>query len=365
MNILFVEPFYSGSHKQFADQLKSHSSHNIELLTLEGRFWKWRMYGAALTLGQIFLTLDFKPDMIITTDMLDLPLFLSIIRSDPRSQCKIGVYFHENQVAYPWKDKSEDIKEKRDIHYGMMNYKTVLSADFILFNSAYNMNSFYDGIEKILSKMPDHKHKMMTQLRSKSTVMPLGLELNKLKMTRETVNKKPLILWNHRWEHDKNPDDFFDALLYLQEKGAEFQLAVVGESYKNMPKSFKKAEKDFKKELIHYGWASFDEYKSLLNAADVVPITSNHDFFGISVMEAIHCGAYPLLPKRLAYEELYDPKENPDYFYNSKDELKLKLLNLIQGGITHSKPNLKTITEAYDWAIMIKKYDIFFDKLLL
>ena len=31
-------------------------------------------------------------------------------------------------------------------------------------------------------------------------------------------NKKPLILWNHRWEYDKNPTDFFKVLYKMQEK---------------------------------------------------------------------------------------------------------------------------------------------------
>ena len=50
MRFLFIEPFYGGSHRDFADGWVAHSRHTIELVTLPARFWKWRMRGAALYL---------------------------------------------------------------------------------------------------------------------------------------------------------------------------------------------------------------------------------------------------------------------------------------------------------------------------
>ncbi len=38
--------------------------------------------------------------------------------------------------------------------------------------------------------------------------------------------------------------------------------------------------------------------------ADVVVSTALHEFFGIGVVEAIAAGAFPLLPRRLAYPEV-------------------------------------------------------------
>jgi hypothetical protein len=37
-----------------------------------------------------------------------------------------------------------------------------------------------------------------------------------------------LILWNHRWEYDKAPDLFADAILAAAEKGADFRQALLG-----------------------------------------------------------------------------------------------------------------------------------------
>ncbi|MCS5640060.1 MAG: DUF3524 domain-containing protein, partial [Candidatus Marinimicrobia bacterium] len=50
MKILIVEPFLSGSHKAWAESYAKHSKHEVEIISLPGRFWKWRMHGGAVTL---------------------------------------------------------------------------------------------------------------------------------------------------------------------------------------------------------------------------------------------------------------------------------------------------------------------------
>lgn len=360
MNVLFIEPFYSGSHKFFADNLKKYSTHDITLLTHEGKFWKWRMYGAAVTLANQFLTLTSDYDAIMVTDMLDLPLFLSLIRKKLKPDTPIYIYFHENQIAYPWKPDSEDVTLKRDLHYGMINYHSALAADKVLFNSSYNKETFLNGLQKILKSMPDYKHTdVLESLRHKSTVLPLGLELDAIfDPSVEDISddkKPPLILWNHRWEHDKNPTDFYEGLCHLRANNIPFRLVMVGEQYKQMPPVFTTIKNEFDEELIHYGYADYSLYLSLLNQADILPVTSIHDFFGISVMEAIHCGATPLLPKRLSYVELYDPINNPEIFYETLDEMKRKLVLLCDSKL--QRKHYRALTEPYTWDRMIAFYD--------
>ena len=69
--ILFLEPFFGGSHRDFAEGLIEHSNHRIDLHTLPARFWKWRLRGAALHFSQLIKNPE-QYDGLITCDMLSL-----------------------------------------------------------------------------------------------------------------------------------------------------------------------------------------------------------------------------------------------------------------------------------------------------
>lgn len=359
-NILIVEPFFSGSHATWAKQYREYSSHNIKILSMKGQFWKWRMYGGAVTLANEFLALDFDPDIILATDMLDLTTFISLIRKRLKPSVPIATYFHENQLAYPWKEDSKDKKLQRDINYGFMNYTTALASDKVFFNSQHNMNSFYRKLEKLLKKMPDYKHTGMVDcLYEKSHVLPIGMNLEKINRGNRNIYTEnlPLILWNHRWEFDKNPDDFFNALFKLKDEGLKFKVAVLGEAYKNSPKIFKKAKEVLSEDIVKTGYLSGKEYSSWLLASDILPVTSYHDFFGISVIEAVYSGCYPILPKRLTYPDLYKIDENPELFYENFDELVNKLRFAISNIDRIRENSFRKLASPYNWNQLIGRYD--------
>lgn len=354
-NILIVEPFFSGSHKSWAEQFQNNSKHNIQILSLPGKFWKWRMYGSAYTLAEAYLKLDDKPDIILATDMLDYATFVALIRHALKDT-KLYLYFHENQLAYPWQEDGEDKKLKRDLHYGFMNYTSALVADKILFNSKHNMNSFYGHLKTILKVMPDCKHKTVEGLKKKSNILPIGIHLkhHDVDIQQPYQGEAPLILWNHRWEFDKNPDDFFKALITLKKEGLSFKLALLGEVYKNAPASLTHALEYFKDDIIVTGFMTKETYSSWLKASDILPVTSYHDFFGISVMEAIYMDVYPLLPNRLTYPDLYDINNHPEIFYDSYDEFVNKLRKTIQ---MKDRKSYRHLCLSYDWDEIIQTYD--------
>ncbi|MCJ7682300.1 MAG: DUF3524 domain-containing protein [Candidatus Aminicenantes bacterium] len=360
-NIILLEPYFTGSHKVWAEDYAAHSRHSVRILSMEGRYWKWRMHGGAVHLAHQFSHLDFKPDLIMATDMLDLSTFLALTRSTT-ADIPAALYFHENQITYPWSPADRDIKKARDHHYGFINYSAALAAEGVFFNSLYHRDSFFEELPRFLKHFPDHRNtESIETIRLKSGVLPVGLDLSKLERLRpeKNIRSRPaVILWNHRWEYDKNPEEFFNALAILTDQGLDFQVIILGENFKRKPGIFEKAKQQLGPRVIHFGYCpDFTSYARLLYEADILPVTSNQDFFGISILEAVYCGCTPLLPRRLTYPELFPEQEFPDLFYNDTDDLIAKLTAVINGKEPYAQQNLRKAVRRFDWKRMAPLYD--------
>jgi glycosyltransferase involved in cell wall biosynthesis len=167
--------------------------------------------------------------------------------------------------------------------------------------------------------MPDYQPvDVIERIRKKSVIQPPGIPEMAVRGSR---CEGPLrICWAARWEHDKNPETFFEAIEILKSKGIDFRLSVIGEQFRDKPAVFEKAADAFKAHIDRWGYqATREEYEGALREADVIVSTAVHEFFGISVVEAMAAGAYPLLPRRLAYPEILDVTEAGEtdaFFYD-------------------------------------------------
>jgi len=310
----FLEPYYGGSHKRFADAVINCDPDNFVLFTLPGRHWKWRMHGAAVSLAQQVLDSGIDFTHIMATSLIDLALLKSII-SPKLPKCRYTIYFHENQLCYPWSQNDNDPTERKDLHYGFINFTSALVADEVVFNSNYNKNSFFNALKPFLKAFPDENlDGSIGEIINKSKVIYPGFE--PVSIVRKVHNDIPVILWNHRWEYDKNPDEFFKALFKLHDKGVKFKLAVAGEERVRSPEIFAIAKNKLKNEIILWGYLeSREQYCELLSRCDLLPVTSHHEFFGISVLEAASAGVIPLLPERLSYPELFPIRDFRELYY--------------------------------------------------
>jgi glycosyltransferase involved in cell wall biosynthesis len=88
-----------------------------------------------------------------------------------------------------------------------------------------------------------------------------------------------------------------------------------------------------------------------------MPVTSNQEFFGASVMEAIYCGVWPILPSRLSYPELIPIKYHSDNIYSSEDELYEKILFAIKNQEILQQSKLNAIPKQFDWKVIASEYD--------
>ena len=354
MRIALIEAFFTGSHKRWAEELQSFSSHKIDIYSLKGNYWKWRMHGGAITLSKQLSEKEQQYDLILATDMMDVALFKSLI-SAKHNDTPIVLYFHENQLCYPWSETDRDVQKNRDSHYAFINFSSALVADRIFFNSQFHKDAFLGALPNFLKGFPDYNEiDSIEKIEEKAEVLHLGMDLQKFDKYKTEQNKKPLILWNHRWEYDKNPTDFFKALYKMQEKNLNFEVVVLGENFRQIPEEFEIAKEKLKDKIVFMGFAqSFEDYASWLWKAHILPVTSNQDFFGGSVVEAIYCNCFPILPKRLAYPE-HLPNQ-AKYFYKSIEQLTDKLENAILN--FNNLENLDATVKKYDWKIIIKEYD--------
>jgi len=320
------------------------------------------MQGAALELAQQVkrhCQMFEKPDVLFVTDMVNLPALLALSRPWLDGVPSI-FYAHENQLTYP-----SPPGEKRDLTYGMINALSMVTADAIAFNSTYHLEAFFDELPRLLKHFPDFNHLEITpHLRAKSHTLAVGLDLLPLDEQQTAARRSPhtplRILWNQRWEYDKNPTEFFKALYELDNAGLAFQLIVAGENFRQRPSEFSEAQQRLAKRIIHFGYAKDREsYARLLWEADLVISTAHHEFFGISILEAIYCGCFPLLPHRLSYPEFLPTSCHDTHLYHDHGGLIERLRWAVLHPHDVRSVTLREIAAAYDWRLVAPRYDTY------
>jgi len=365
MKICLIEPFHTGSHASWAEEYVRFSRHTVELLSMSGRYWKWRMHGSAVTLARQFMSGSCDPDLLLVSDMLDLTTFLALTRTKT-SALPVALYCHENQLTYPWSPDDADPGQKRDAHYAFINVTSALAADAVLFNSRYHLDALLNQLPEFLRSFPDHNElESVAHIKAKSAVLPLGMDLQSLDLYRpeqaRNPAKPPLVLWNHRWEYDKNPEEFFQVLFQLQDEGLAFEVALLGESYRKSPPIFAEAQRRLGDRIVQFGYVdNFADYAHWLWQADILPVHSRHDFFGASVVQAIYCHCIPLLPNRLAYPEHLPTALHDRLLYADVNDLLERLRQMLACPLQETV-KLRAQIERYDWRQLVDRYDDLFE----
>jgi glycosyltransferase involved in cell wall biosynthesis len=359
MRVLLVEPYFGGSHRQWAEGYQAASSHEVHLVAHEARFWKWRMEGSHVTLAEEAAQLVAEhglPDVVVASDMVNLPAFLGATRrhlGDPA----VVLYMHENQLTYPASHLGSE-----DLTHAMINWSSVDVADAVWFNSPFHLESFYAALPELLGRFPDHRHTgKLPAARRRSSVVSLGIDLARLDSVPAVLEEPPLILWNQRWEHDKNPGEFFVAVDALVALGLDFRLALAGETFSAIPGHFEAARDRLGDRVVHFGFAEPGAYERLLRSADVVVSTSLHEFFGVAVVEAIYAGAWPVLPRRLAYPDHIPPQHHDTVLYDGFDGL----VDLLRANLKAPRGGLAPAMRRYDWSEMAPVYDSAIESLVM
>jgi glycosyltransferase involved in cell wall biosynthesis len=313
MRILLLSAYDAASHQHWYRQLMDGLSHwDWALLRLPPRNFSWRIRGNSLSWAFAErATLERPYDLVLATSMTDLSALRGLVPALARVPTL--VYFHENQFAYPESDRAFKAVEPK-----ILNIYTALAADRVLFNSAYNRDSFLAGAAALLKKLPDQVPSgLIERLHERSGVLPVPLADSSFGRDAGAVMDadhrwgrcaavRPLrLLWSARWEYDKGPRRLLAILQELERRQLDYRLCLLGQSFRHTPREFADIGGAFGHRLVQFGYAaSRGDYHAWLRSADLVLSTAEHEFQGLAVLEALAAGCLPVLPNRLVYPEI-------------------------------------------------------------
>lgn len=294
--IWLLSAYRADSHAAWADWLlASQPQFDWIKLELPGRHFAWRIRGNPLSWLDALPAEP--PDLLLATSMVDLATLKGL-------QPRLGgvptlYYFHENQFAYPLSDRQRHWLEPR-----MVQLYGGLTADRLLFNSAFNRDSYLQGVAELLAQMPDAVPPgIVERLSQKSALCPVPIE----PVSAAAERDPQLILWNHRWEYDKAPELFAGAMIALAGEGVPFRLALLGKRPRQVPPALARLREALPERIVADGLLPLGEYRALLGRASIVVSTARHEFQGLALLEAASAGARPLVPDALCYPEQYPP----------------------------------------------------------
>ena len=315
MRILLLSAYDAVSHRYWRKGLvEQFPEHDWTVLTLPDRFFNWRFRGNSLSWAVGHReTLEQEWDHVIVTSMVDLSSLRGMVPS--LGQVPTTVYFHENQFAYP----RSGHQSFSPVEQQLQTIYTALCGDKLVFNTQYNLETFLKGAAALLKKLPDHvPDGVMAMIQSRCQVVPVPLAEDVPKGGVEKTADAPLLIsWAARWEYDKGPDRLLTILRGLESSGVNYQLCLLGQSFRKSPKEFGIIEQEFQHRLQKFGFAeSRQEYLQWLQQSDILLSTSRHEFQGISVLEGVACGAVPVLPDDQSYPCLFDA----EYLYQNEND---------------------------------------------
>lgn len=359
--ILFIEPFYGGSHRQVADQLVHRSRHTIELLTLPDRLWKWRRRYAAFELARR-LREPAAYDLIVVSDYVDIGDLKALL--GPERTVPVYWYCHETQSTYP-------LPKGRTVEADVIaaDVRNALHADSIAFNSGFHRNAFAAVYERHVQELqqwePEIDLSTGDELAAKSRVVypgiePVGVAAHDDAEDPGAANGGPIVVWNHRWEYDKNFAMFARVMRRIAARNVPFRLAVLGENPQAEPKEFLQAQADLADRLVAFGYAqSRSEYRHWLEQSYIVVSTAVQENFGIAVLEAMSAGCIPLLPRRLAYPEILPTEFHDACLFSGDRDLEAKLTRVLAGEPSGfpSSQQVAAVTQAFTWERRIADFD--------
>nr|XP_048724596.1 glycosyltransferase-like domain-containing protein 1 isoform X4 [Caretta caretta] len=368
MRILLIEAFYGGSHKQLADLLQEEIEECV-LYTLPAKKWHWRARTAALYFMQT-VPANANYRILFASSVLNLTELIAL-RPDLGKLKKV-LYFHENQLAYPVQKCQE-----RDFQYGYNQILSCLVADIVVFNSAFNMESFLTSIGNFLKLIPDHRPKDLEKIiRPKCQVLYFPVrfpdvsrfmpehklahleKITGVKGNGDTYLFRGLpfqqkyratgsLMKNSSSSPESGLCEAQSGLCTTQQERLQFPLTSLEKLNKSKASESTNQEVPCQEDKQHVTFNPCNLLSGMDYQQRPLHIVWPHRW-----IEAVYCGCYPLCPNALVYPEIF-PAE---YLYSTPEQLFKRLQNFCKRPDIVRKHLYKGEMDQFSWAALRGKF---------
>jgi glycosyltransferase involved in cell wall biosynthesis len=311
--VLYVETYPTGSHGRILDLLIEHSTLRIETIRCGREHWRWLAIAAQYEIReQLWRRAHDPPHLIICSGPLNVSAFVAMLPPGWDAIPRI-VYFHESQWTYP-------SGEYDPRPFFLAHLDAVALADEAWFNSRYHLETFWSAASSSPApqRVRDLANRLRPALEPKCNVLYPPVSIATATLENKPAQPARRLLWNARWELDKRPDKFVGMLDSLNADGHNFELLVLGTGNTDTRHITADLGPHVHRTILPGHLKDRPAYEAALSSADIFISTAEHEFFGVSAVEAALSGVVPVLPANLAYPEtlpsayFYDPGDTED-----------------------------------------------------
>ncbi len=348
-NVVLLEPWFEGSHAQWCIGWQQASRHNINVV--RGPQGGWRK---SLRAGSVFFANQLEKnhptvDVIVASSPIDLAGVIGCSSGSFRNKPFI-LYMHESQFGYP-----PGLKGPPAEHLLATDFNAIKASTLTLVASNYHRKLLKEALTEFAEELfLGYTTEALAGFHIDT--LPIGVDL--IEPRRNDLSGAHRILWNHRWSADKDPEGFVSAIKKLERENYDFEVIAIGPVERSGSTQFLRLKKILGSRLIASGEQSRNSYINCLQTADIVCSTSRHEFFGVSVVEAISAGARPLLPNRLSYPELVPGHLSDSFLYSGDIYDSLAPLLMTKRSELHEhRDALIEHVEHFNWRSLVHDYD--------
>ena len=193
--------------------------------------------------------------------------------------------------------------------------------------------------------------------------IPIGIDTTSIDCTPK--EKKLDIIYIGRLAKIKHVDHIIRAAKTLISYVPNIKIGIVGDGEgREMIEAMIK-DLDFSKNILLYGKVNESEKYELLKASRIYVMPSEREGFSISTLEAMCCGAVPIVAEP-HYKEVFGSSDFVKnkitglyYGYGNILELRDKIMSLMKDDVLYNALRMNAINTAkqYDWNIVIQMYE--------